>query len=140
MILVDTNVLSEPMKPRPDTAVMAWLNFQPWEDLFLCTPVLAELRYGCERLAAGRRKDSLGEAIDRIESELYRGRILAFDQTAAANYARLAARRDREGRPIELMDALIASIALAHGAIIATRDVAAFAGVGIELLNPFEAR
>jgi toxin FitB len=140
MILMDTNVLSEPMKPRPDPAVMMWFNFQPWDELFLCTPVLAELRYGCERLAAGRRKDSLEAAIDRVEIDLYRGRILAFDQTAAANYARLAVQRDRQGRRIELMDALIASIAMTHGAMIATRDIEAFAGLGIELINPFDVR
>jgi predicted nucleic acid-binding protein len=140
MILVDTNVLSEPMKPRPDPTVMTWLNLQRWDELFLCTPVLAELRYGCERLAAGRRRDSLAQAIDRIENELYRGRILTFDQTAAAHYAHPAARRDRQGRRIELMDALIASIALAHNAMIATRDIEAFAGLGIELVNPFDVR
>jgi len=140
MILVDTNVLSEPMRPRPDRTVMNWLNAQPWDSLFLCTPVLAELRYGHERLPAGQRKDGLGAAIDRVENELYHGRILSFDPTAAANYARLAARRARQGRRMEQMDALIASIALTHGAAIATRDIEDFAGLGIELINPFEAR
>jgi len=140
MILLDTNVLSEPMRPRPDGTVMGWLNAQLRDELFLCTPVLAELRYGFERLVAGRRKDSLGEAIDRVENELYRGRVLVFDQTAAANYARLAARREQLGRRLELMDALIASIAVTHGATLATRDIEGFADLGIDLINPFDSR
>lgn len=138
MILIDTNVLSEAMRPRPDRTVTTWLNAQPWDSLFLCTPVLAELRYGIERLAAGRRKDFLTATIERIEGELYRGRVLSFDQTAAVNYARLAVRREQQGRRMEQMDALIASIALTHGATIATRDTEDFAGLGIEVINPFD--
>jgi predicted nucleic acid-binding protein len=140
MILVDTNVLSEPMRPQPDRRVMSWLNAQPWDQLYLCTPVIAELRYGLERLPNGRRKASLAAAIDQVENEIYHGRILVFDQVAAANYARLAARRAQSGRRMEQMDALIASIALTHGAIVATGDVNDFADLGLELINPFDVR
>jgi toxin FitB len=137
MILVDTNIVSEGMRPRPDRAVAAWLNSQPWESLYLCAPVLAELRYGVERLAAGRRKRFLSGVVDRIENELYRGRILSFDQLSAANYGRLTVKREQLGRRMEQMDALIAAIALTHGAAIATRDAADFADLGLEVINPF---
>ena len=138
MILVDTNVVSEGMRPLPDRAVIAWLNAQNWESLYLCTPVLAELRYGIERLQVGRRRSFLAAAIDRIEHELYRGRILSFDQVAAANYGRLTVSREQQGRRMEQMDALIAAIALSHGAAVATRDENHFVDFGFEVINPFE--
>jgi predicted nucleic acid-binding protein len=138
MIIVDTNVISESMRPQPHQNVIAWFNAQPWDSLYLCTPVLAELRYGAERLQRSRRKDFLRTAIDRIESELFEGRILSFDQAAAANYAHVAAGRERQGRRIQQMDALIAAIALTHHARIATRDITGFADLGLELVNPFE--
>jgi predicted nucleic acid-binding protein len=140
MILIDTNVVSEAMRQQPDQGVIAWLNAQSWDSLFLCTPVLAELHYGIERLARSRRKELLTNALDRIESELYQGRILTFDQSAAASYGRLAAERERQGRRMQQMDALIAAIALAHGATVATRDTPDFADLGIELINPFDLR
>ncbi len=140
MILIDTNILSEGMKPHPDRSVESWLDAQQWESLYLCTPVLAELRYGVERLAAGRRKKFLTEVVDRIENEIYRGRILSFDQAAAANYGRLTVMREKKGRRMEQMDALIAAIALTHGAIVATHDVGDFADLGFEVINPFELR
>ena len=140
MILVDTNVVSEAMRRRPHQGAMDWLSSQPWDSLFLCTPVLAEFRYGIECLAAGRQRDFLAETIDRIENELYRNRILSFDQPAAAHYARLTARREQQGRRMGQMDALIAAIAATHGATIATRDVDGFADIDLDVVNPFEAR
>jgi toxin FitB len=140
MILIDTNVISETMRKQPDGAVIAWLDGQPWDSLFLCTPVLAELHYGVERLTAGRRKEILMGALDRIENELYHGRILSFDQLAAASYGRVTTKRERLGRRMQQMDSLIAAIALTHGAMVATRDTAGFSDLGIELINPFDAR
>ena len=140
MILVDTNVVSESMRLRPDPAVVAWLDAQAWDSLYLCTPVLAELRYGIERLADGRRKAALMLAIDQIENDLYRGRIISFDQSAAANYGRLTASRERDGRRMEQMDALIAAIALTHGAGVATRDSGDFVDLGFDVVNPFDFR
>jgi toxin FitB len=140
MILIDTNVVSEAMRQQPDQAVIAWLDGQSWDSLFLCTPVLAELHYGIGRLASGRRKEFLTDALDRIESELYHGRILSFDQFAAASYGRLTVKRERQGRRMEQMDALIAAIALTHGATVATRDTPDFADLGIELIKPFDSR
>jgi predicted nucleic acid-binding protein len=140
MILIDTNVVSEAMRQQPDQAVIAWLNGQSWDSLFLCTPVLAELHYRIERLATGRHKELLTDALDRIESDLYRGRILSFDQSAAADYGRLTVKRERQGRRMQQMDALIAAIALAHGATVATRDTSDFEDLGIDLINPFNSR
>ena len=137
MILLDTNILSESMRPKPSQVVESWLDSQPWDTLYSCTPVLAELRYGVERLAAGRRKRSLSEVVDRIEHDVYRGRILSFDLVAAGHYGRLMVKRERQGRRLEMMDGLIAAIALTHGAIVATRDARDFAGLGFEVIDPF---
>ena len=138
MILLDTNIVSEMLKPRPSAAVDAWLNTQPWSSLYLCTPVLAELRFGVERLAPGRRQNALAASIDRIENEYYRDRILSFDTAAAGVFARIAAQRERQGRRMEPVDGFIAAIALTHGATFATRDVNDFAELGLDLINPFE--
>jgi predicted nucleic acid-binding protein len=137
MIVVDTNILSEAMRPMPDPAVERWLDSQPWDSLYLCTPVLAELRYGIERLHDGRRKRFLTEVVDRIENDLYRGRILFFDPVSAGHYGRLMVTREQQGRRLEQMDGLIAAIALTHGAGIATRDVWAFGDLGLDVINPF---
>ena len=139
MIILDTNVISEPWRPKPDTAVLNWLEAQPVVSLYLCAPVVAELRYGFERLEASRRKDRLRAAIEQIESEGYRGRILPFDAAAAAEFGRLAAMREKLGRRMEPMDVMIAAVVLAHRAILATRDVEGFSGLGFELINPFVA-
>jgi toxin FitB len=138
MIIVDTNVVSEAMRPQPDRTVIAWLDAQTWDSLYLCAPVLAELHYGIQHLPSGRRKQLLTGAFEQIENELYRGRILPFDQVSASNYGRLAVKRERLGKRMEQMDAIIAAIALTHGAAIATRDTEDFAGLGLEVINPFE--
>ena len=138
MILLDTNVVSELYRPAPHASVVAWFNAQDNDLLYLCAPVLAELRFGMERLEAGRRKEALGAAIERLESEIYRDRILPFDVTCVAPYGRLVAARQRAGRTTQQMDAFIAAIAVANGAILATRNVEHFEGFGLELINPFE--
>ncbi len=138
MILLDTNIVSEPYRPRPDPNVRAWIDAQPASTLFICTPVLAELRFGYERLDQGARKNRVRAYVEHVENNLYRDRILSFDSAAAARYAQIAAIRERVGRRMEQMDALIAAIALAHGASVATRDVDDFANLGLEVLNPFE--
>ena len=138
MIILDTNVVSEPFRPQPDLRVRNWVDAQPANVLFLCAPVLAEIHFGLERMAAGARKDRLRANVERIENDLYRGRILPLDAAAAAEYGRLAIKRERMGRPIKQMDALIAAIALTHGAVLATRDVDDFANLGLDVINPFE--
>jgi toxin FitB len=139
MIILDTNVVSEPYRSAPSLILRTWLDKQPANSLFLCTPVLAELQFGVERLPSGARKTRLRAVVDDFEDRLYRDRILAFDTAAASEYGRIRAKRERMGRPIRQMDGLIAAIALTHRAVIATRDVADFADLGIELVNPFEA-
>src|SRR5919198_6377234 len=138
MILLDTNVVSEVWKRRPNSAVITWLDSQPATSLYLCTPVLAELHYGIERLASSKRKDNVREYVNRLETDLYRGRILLVDIAAASEFGRLAAKREQIGRRMEPMDALIAAIALSRGAALATRDTSDFADLGLELINPFE--
>jgi predicted nucleic acid-binding protein len=139
MILLDTNVVSESWEPRPNPAVTSWLNAHRVHSLYLCTPVLAELRYGIERLAHGRRRTFLASWIGKLETEAFRDRILPLDSAAAAEFGRLAARREKLGRRMEPMDALIAGIAASQAASIATRDTSHFEDLGLELINPFEA-
>jgi toxin FitB len=138
MIVLDSNIVSEPWRPRPDRQVLEWLEAQPTSSLYLCTPVLAELRFGAESLDAGLRRDRLRNAIDRLETESYRGRVFSFDGSAAAEYGRLAAKRRRIGKRMEIMDAMIAAIALTHRAALATRNIGDFSDLGLELVNPFD--
>lgn len=139
MIILDTNVVSEAWRPVPDATALEWLRAQPVASLFLCAPVLAELRYGVERMPTGRRKDNLMTAIDSIETKGYRDRILPFDTSAAAEFGRLAVKRERIGRRMEPMDAVIAAIVAAHHATLATRDTQDFADLGFDVINPFSA-
>jgi len=139
MIILDTNVASEPYRPAPSAIVRAWLNSQPTDSLFLCSPVLAELQFGVERLPSSAQKKRLAAAIDELENDLYRDRILSFDASAAKEFGRIMAERERIGRRIELMDAQIAAIALTHRAALATRDTSGFANLGLQVINPFEA-
>ncbi len=136
MILLDTNVVSENFRPHPAPVVVAWIDSQEPRDLYLCSPVLAELRFGAERLPAGRAQDHLRRTIDQIE-DAFDGRVLQFDAAAAAQYGQISAKRERMGRPMGQMDALIAAIALVEGASLATRDVSGFSDVGLALINPF---
>ena len=139
MILLNTNIVSEVWRPKPNEAVIAWIDDQPEGSLYLCTPILAELRYGVELLAAGARKERIRHLVDQLETLTYRDRILPLDAVAAAEFGRLAAERKRTGRRIRSMDGLIAAIALSHRAAIATRDIVDFANLGIELIDPFAA-
>jgi predicted nucleic acid-binding protein len=139
MIILDTNVVSEPYRPTPSARVRAWLDSQPTKSLFLCSPVLAALQFGVERLPSGAQRTRLTAAIDELENDLYRDRILSFDTSAAKEFGRIMAERERIGRRIELMDAQIAAIALTHRAALATRDTSDFANLGLQVVNPFEA-
>ena len=139
MILLDTNVVSEGWRPRPDPRVVAWLNAQPANSIYLCTPVFAELRYGIEGLDATPRKDRLRAWVDRLETEVYPGRILPLDLMATHKFGRLSAHREKIGRRMEPMDALIAAIALANRMALATRSMNDFADLGLDLINPFGA-
>jgi len=138
MIILDTNVISEGFRVLPDRVVRSWLDRQTPSDLFLCAPVLAELRYGVERLPAGRRRTELDHLVSNAEQDLFANRLLPVDREAAHAFGRVTAKRASMGRPILPMDGMIAAIALANGMAIATRDIDGFVGLGIELVNPFE--
>ncbi|MGJ0533368.1 MAG: type II toxin-antitoxin system VapC family toxin [Methylocystis sp.] len=140
MILLDTNIVSEMMKPTGDGNVRRWMDSYSELDFFIATPVIAELRFGLALLPEGRNKEALTRACDTIEAEIFAGRIFTFDQRAAHAFARLRAKRQALGKPLNVMDALVASIASAHAMTLATRNVADFVDLDIAVVNPFEAR
>ena len=139
MIVLDTNVLSELMRPEPHPAVFAWVAAQPRASLYTTAVNRAEVLYGIAALPAGRRKDALTAAAEAVFDEDLAGRILPFDGNSAAHYACLVTARRDAGTPIEAFDALIAAAALSAGAGIATRDTGGFTGCGLDLVNPWEA-
>lgn len=140
MILLDTNIVSEMMKPMGDGNVRRWMDSYSELDFFIATPVIAELRFGLALLPDGRKKEALTRACDTIEAEIFAGQILTFDQRAAHAFARLRAKRQALGKLLNVMDALVASIASAHAMTLATRNVADFVDLDIAVVNPFEAR
>ncbi len=138
MIVIDTNVISELMRPLPDPAVLAWVAVQPRPSLYTTSVNRAELLYGVAALPAGRRRDTYDAVIAAIDIEEFAGRVLPFDGTAAEHYARIVTARRAAGAPIEGFDALIAATAAAAGFAIATRDVRGFAGCGLDVINPWQ--
>ncbi|MEZ5785389.1 MAG: PIN domain-containing protein [Xanthobacteraceae bacterium] len=134
---MDTNVVSEVTKARPHPSVIAWIDAQEFTLLFICTPVLAELYYGLERLPHSARQLRLKTWVDTLQTDLYTDRILPLDMAAAKEFGRVTAIREKIGRRMEPMDALIAAIALANRMALATRDTDDFADLGLDLINPF---
>jgi toxin FitB len=139
MIIIDTNVISELLRPIPEPAVEAWLGEQDGLSIYLTAISEAELRYGVAVMSSGKRHDGLGVAIDRILRDDMAGRILSFDSAAARAYADIAATRRTAGKPISQADCQIAAIARAHNAPVATRNTPDFEGCGIDLINPWTA-
>jgi predicted nucleic acid-binding protein len=138
MILLDTNVVSEPLRKSPDRSVLAWLDAQSIDTLFLSTISLAELRYGVAALPAGKRRSGLSKAVEERIGALFGQRIVPFDAEAAAAYAIVRTRARASGHAISAADAYIAAIAMAHGFIVATRDTAPFAAAGVSIINPWD--
>lgn len=138
MILLDTNVVSEPLRPTPAPQVIAWLDRQAAETLFLSTISIAELRAGVALLPAGRRRSALQERLEKGLLPAFAGRILAFDLASAAAYAEVVASARASGQPIHMADACIAAVALANGMSIASRDVRPFRTVGLTVINPWD--
>lgn len=136
-MLLDTNIVSEIWRDRPHPFVLTWLDDQPEQKLFICTPVIAELRYGIDRLHGSRRKDRLMAAFETLLADGYRGRILVFDIDAATHFGRIRADRDRLGRPVEPIDAMIAAIALANRMPLVTRNSSDFSDIGLDVIDPF---
>jgi hypothetical protein len=139
VIVLDTNVLSELMRPEPHPAVFAWVAAQPRTTLYTTAINRAEVLYGIAALPAGRRKDALAAAAEAVFSEDLAGRILPFNDLSAIHYTRLVMARREAGTPIEAFDALIAAATLAAGAGLATRDTGGFAACGLSVVNPWEA-
>ena len=136
MILLDTNVISEAMKPTPDDTVRAWLDEQAAETLYLSSVTIAELLYGIGALPAGKRKDRLTEALDGV-MELFADRVLPFDIAAARRYADLAVKARAAGKGFPTPDGYIAAIAASRGFTVATRDTSAFDAAGVAVINPW---
>ena len=138
MILLDTNVVSEAMKPVPDDAVRGWLDEQAAETLYLSSVTIAELMFGIGALPKGKRQDKLASALDGV-MELFADRVLPFDIDAARHYADLAVKARAAGKGFPTPDGYIAAIAASKGFVVATRDTSAFDAAGVEVIDPWKA-
>lgn len=137
MIVLDTNVLSEVLKPAPSPKVLNWLAAQERRATFTTATTKAEILFGVELLPVGKRRTALHTAVDNIFTKEFAGRVLAFDEIAARIYAKILAERFRLGRPMSQSDAQIAAISQSHQAMLATRNIRDFTDCGIQVFNPF---
>lgn len=137
MIVLDTNIVSELLRPTPAPEVEAWLAAQNSATIYFTAVGEAELRHGVAILPTGRRQRALAEAIEGMLEEDFRDRILPFDRAAAQAYAAIAAERRAVGRPISQFDCQIAAIARAHVAAVATRNTGDYEGCGIKVIDPW---
>jgi len=138
MIVLDTNVLSEAMRPTPSAHVLRWLTSQPASRLFTTAVTHAEILYGVELLPKGKRRIALAAAVAAMFEQDFAGRILPFDGDAAVAFSRIAASRRSLGRPMSQADAQIAAIVRSRGAVLATRNTGDFDDCGIVLVNPWK--
>ena len=138
MIILDTNVLSALMRQAPEAPVVAWLDRQPAESVWITSITLFETRLGIALLPKGRRRQTLEAAFAQLLQEDLENRILDFDSTAATAAASLAAGRQKAGRPVDMRDTQIAGIALARRAMLATRNVRHFQDLNVSVVNPWE--
>lgn len=139
MIILDTNVISELLRPAPEPRVEQWLSAQDGLNVYLTSISEAELRYGLAIMGKGKRRAALVDAVDRILCEDLAGRILPFDSAAAQSYATIATARRAAGRPIAQADCQIAAIAHTRGATVATRNTPDLEGCEIHLIKPWTA-
>ena len=137
MIVLDTNVVSEAMKPATDPAVRAWLDDQLAETLFLSSVTVAELLFGIAALPEDRRRNLLTEAVEGLLA-VFGDRVLPFDIGAATHYAQLAALARTKGRGFPTPDGYIAAIAVSRGFIVASRDTAPYVAAGVKVINPWK--
>ena len=137
MIVLDTSVVSEAMKPEPHPSVRTWLNDQVAETLYLSSVTLAELLFGIAALPAGKRKDMLAQALEGLMG-LFRDRVLPFDIDSARRYAELAVMAQTRGRGFPTPDGYIAAIATSRGFIVASRDTAPYEAAGVSVINPWK--
>jgi toxin FitB len=139
VIVLDTNVLSALMQTRPESVLVEWLDRQPADSIWLTSITVFEARFGLALLPAGRRRSGLERALDRVLTEDLSNRVLPLDTMAAATAARIAADRRRAGRAVDLRDTLIAGIAQARRATIATRNTRHFKGLDVAVVDPWHA-
>ena len=137
MTILDTNVLSELMRPKPFPGVVAWVARQPAAELFTTSITEAEIFYGIELIAKGKRREGLLAAAEAMFAEDLAGRIFGFESEAARVFSKIAANRRALGRPISHADAQSAAIARVRGAKLATRSVADFEGCGLDVVDPW---
>jgi toxin FitB len=137
VIVLDTNVISEAMRPAPDATVMAWLRAQPLLEVATTAVSLAEIDYGLCRIPQGRRRKDLEAKLQTFLTRGFRDRMLPFDEAAARLYGSIVTIRQGMGRPIDAFDAMIAAIARSRAAAIATRNVADFEGCGVTVIDPW---
>jgi predicted nucleic acid-binding protein len=139
MILLDTNVISEVLRPVPEPSVLDWLGNQPRSSLFTTTVTRGEILYGIRLLSDGKRRRGLWDAAKKIFDEDFADQLLSFDSDAADMYAEIAASRRAAGKPISQFDAMIVAMARSRGASLATRNVKDFEGCGVDVINPWTA-
>jgi predicted nucleic acid-binding protein len=139
VILLDTNVVSEPLRHRPERRVVEWIDSQPLETLFLSAIAVAELRAGVALLPRGRRRAGLQENLEKRVLPLFAGRVLPFDLFCTPAYAELIAKARTAGLAIAAADGYTAAIAAANGFAVATRDTAPFKAAGVEVIDPWSA-
>ena len=139
MILLDTNVVSEPLRPAPDTRVVEWIDAQSLETLFLSAITVAELRAGVALLPAGKRRAGLRESLETRVLPLFAGRVLPFDLGCTQAYAAMMAKARASGFAIGSADGYIAAIAAANGLAVASRDTGPFEAAGAAVINPWQA-
>jgi toxin FitB len=139
VILLDTNVVSEPLRPSPDTRVIGWIDAQALETLFLSAITVAELRAGVALLPAGKRRAGLQESLETRVLPLFAGRVLPFDPGCTQAYAELMSKARASGLVIANADGYIAAIAAANGLAVATRDTGPFEAAGAAVINPWQA-
>lgn len=138
MILLDTNVVSELMKARPDERVNAWISARPATLLHIASVTQAEILHGILLLPPGKRRTAIQEAAEAMFENDFEHRILPFDSAAAVDYARIASERRKAGRPISQLDAQIAAVARCRRCSIATRNVEDFEDCGVSIIDPWQ--
>ena len=138
MILLDTNVISEPQRREPHAGVLEWIDAQALETLYLSVVTVAELRAGIALIPAGKRRDSLHDNLEKRLLPMFANRVLSFDMACTKAYAELLAKSRAVGLAIETADAFIAAIALTNGFAVATRDTGPFEAAGVTVINPWE--
>ena len=139
MILLDTNVISEPQRREPDARVLDWMDAQALETLYLSAITVAELRAGIALMPTGKRRDGLHENLEKRLLPMFANRVLPFDMACTTAYAELLAKSRTAGLALETADAFIAAVAMAHGFSVATRDTSPFKAAGLNVINPWQA-